>query len=100
MLVEHGYGVLLFDRRGEGASDGDPNLFGWGGARDIHAAVDFLEDRPDVDPARIGGLGLSVGGEMLLQAAAENSGPGRRRLRGCRHAHPERGAGGVLDGTS
>jgi uncharacterized protein len=72
MLVQHGYGVLLFDRRGEGASEGDPNLFGWGGARDIHAAVAFLEGRSDVDPERIGGLGLSVSGEMLLQAAAES----------------------------
>jgi hypothetical protein len=26
MLADHGYGVLLFDRRGEGESDGDPNL--------------------------------------------------------------------------
>jgi len=72
MLIEHGYGVLIHDRRGEGASEGDPNLFGWGGARDVHAAVEFLQDRPDVDPGRIGGLGLSVSGEMLLQAAAEN----------------------------
>ena len=72
MLVEHGYGVLLFDRRGEGASEGDPHLFAWTGARDVHAAVEFLEDRPDVDPARIGGLGLSMSGEMLLQAAAES----------------------------
>jgi hypothetical protein len=73
MLIEHGYGVLLYDRRGEGASEGDPNLFGWGGSRDVHAAVDFLQGRPDVDPDRIGGLGLSVSGEMLLQAAAESS---------------------------
>ena len=73
MLIEHGYGVLLFDRRGEGASEGDPNLYGWGGCRDVHAAVDFLQGRPDVDPDRIGGLGLSVSGEMLLQAAAESS---------------------------
>jgi hypothetical protein len=29
MLIRHGYGVLLFDRRGEGASEGDPNAFGW-----------------------------------------------------------------------
>jgi pimeloyl-ACP methyl ester carboxylesterase len=72
MLVRHGYGVLLFDRRGEGASDGDPNSLGWGGARDIHAALDYLEQRPDVDPGRIGGLGLSVGGELMLQAAAED----------------------------
>jgi hypothetical protein len=74
MLVRHGYGVLLFDRRGEGVSDGDPNMWGWGGQRDIHAAVDFLRDRPDVDPDRIGGIGFSVGGEMMLQAAAENPG--------------------------
>jgi uncharacterized protein len=72
MLIRNGYGVLLVDRRGEGASDGEPNMYGWGGARDIHAAVEFLEDRPDVDPGRIGGLGLSVGGELMLQAAAEN----------------------------
>ena len=73
MLVEHGYGVLLIDRRGEGHSDGDGNRFGWGGTRDIAAALDFLEGRPDVDPARIGGLGLSVGGELMLEAAAEDT---------------------------
>jgi uncharacterized protein len=72
MLVENGYGVLLFDRRGEGISEGDGNMFGWGGERDIFAALDFLEDRPDVDPGRIGGVGLSVGGELMLQAAAED----------------------------
>src|SRR5918995_3572359 len=60
MLVRHGYGVLLFDRRGEGASEGDPNIFGWHGERDLHAAAAYLRGRPDVDPGRIGGLGLSV----------------------------------------
>ncbi len=74
MLARHGYGVLLFDRRGEGASDGDPNLLGWGGDRDLKAAVAFLQSRPDVDDDRIGGLGLSVGGELLLEAAAETDG--------------------------
>jgi len=72
MLVRHGYGVLLFDRRGEGDSDGDGNLFGWGGEKDIYAAIDFLEHRHDVDRDRIGGIGLSVGGEVMLQAAAES----------------------------
>ena len=72
MLARHGYGVLLFDRRGEGVSDGDPNSFGWKGERDIHAGVAFLQQRSDVDPARIGGIGLSVGGEMFIQAAAES----------------------------
>ena len=45
LLARHGYGVLLFDRRGEGESEGDPNLFGWQGERDIHAAVAFLQGR-------------------------------------------------------
>jgi hypothetical protein len=71
MLAAHGYGVLLFDRRGEGESDGDPNAFGWGGDRDIKAAIAWLQDREDVEPGRIGGIGLSVGGELMLEAAAE-----------------------------
>jgi fermentation-respiration switch protein FrsA (DUF1100 family) len=73
LLARHGYGVLLFDRRGEGESEGDPNLFGWEGERDVHAAVRFLQGRPDVDPERIGGIGLSVGGEMMIAAAAEST---------------------------
>ena len=42
MFAEHGYGVLIFDRRGEGESGGDPNMLGWGMTADIDAAVDFL----------------------------------------------------------
>ena len=74
MLARHGYGVLLFDRRGEGKSEGTPNLFGWGGERDIMAAVEYLRSRPDVQPERIGGIGFSVGGELMLEAAAESDG--------------------------
>ncbi len=70
MLVRHGYGVLLLDRRGEGRSQGDPDGWGWDFDRDIRAGLAFLEHRPDVDRGRIGGLGLSVGGEMLLETAA------------------------------
>jgi uncharacterized protein len=76
MLVRHGYGVLLLDRRGEGESEGDFNARGWGGEPDLRAAVEYLGRRPDVDRGRIGGLGLSVGGELMLQAAAND-----RRLR-------------------
>jgi hypothetical protein len=72
MLARHGYGVLLFDRRGEGRSEGGGNLLGWGGDRDIIAAVDWLKRQPDVDPDRIGGIGLSVGGELMLEAAAKD----------------------------
>ena len=72
MLLRHGYGVLLLDRRGEGASEGDYNARGWGGEPDLEAALDYLGARPDVDPQRIGGLGLSVGGELLMQTAARD----------------------------
>jgi len=72
MLARHGYGVLLFDRRGEGRSEGEPNSWGWSGERDVFAAISWLQRRPDVDPRRIGGIGLSVGGEMMLEAAAED----------------------------
>jgi dienelactone hydrolase len=71
-LARHGYGVLLFDRRGEGRSEGRPNSWGWGGTKDIAAAIRYLERRPDVDPARIGGIGLSVGGEMMLEYAGNS----------------------------
>ena len=72
MLVRHGYGVLLLDARGYDGSEGDPNLFGWDDAKDIDAAVAWLQSRPDVKDDRIGGIGFSVGGEMMLQAAASN----------------------------
>jgi len=74
MLVDHGYGVLALDMRGYDGSEGDPNAFGWGSTRDLDAAVAFLEGRPKVEDGRIGGLGLSVGGEQLLEAAAGNEG--------------------------
>jgi len=72
MLVRHGYGVLVFDRRGEGTSEGDPNALGWGFDSDLKGALAYLRSR-GVDPNRIGGLGLSVGGEALLQTAAETT---------------------------
>jgi uncharacterized protein len=71
MLVRHGYGVLVFDRRGEGSSEGDPNALGWDFDQDLLGALTYLRSRHDVDPNRIGGLGLSVGGEAFLQTAAE-----------------------------
>jgi uncharacterized protein len=93
MLAGHGYGVLVFDRRGEGESEGDINAFGWNGESDLRAALAFLGSRVDVDPDRIGGLGLSVGGELLLQTAAHtpelhavvSEGAGYRSLAEQRH---------------
>jgi len=74
MLAAAGYGVLLVDPRGYGDSQGDPNAYGWGSTKDIDAAVAWLRRRPDVQRRRIGGLGLSMGGEQMLEAAARNPG--------------------------
>ena len=71
-LVRHGYGVLMLDPRGYAESEGDPNMFGWSGATDVDAGVAFLAQRADVRDGRIGGLGFSVGGEVMLEAAARN----------------------------
>jgi dienelactone hydrolase len=76
LLSEHGYGVLLYDARGAGQSDGSPNGYGWDWGRDISGALDYLRNRPDVHPNRIGGLGLSTGADALIDAAARD-----RRLR-------------------
>ena len=72
MLARHGYGVLLFDQRGEGLSDGDPNGWGWAAEKDMVGAIRFLQAQPDVHDGRIGGIGLSVAGESLLQTAAHH----------------------------
>jgi fermentation-respiration switch protein FrsA (DUF1100 family) len=71
MLARHGYGVLLYDARGRGESAGAPDAIGWTWQRDVAGALTWLKHRPDVDPRRIGGLGLSTGAEALLQAAAQ-----------------------------
>jgi dienelactone hydrolase len=73
MLAAHGYGVLLYDARGRGESDGSENNYGWDWAKDIDGALAFLKAQDGVDPERIGALGLSTGADVLIQVAAERS---------------------------
>ena len=70
VLAGHGYGVLLTDARGHGLSAGRAMDFGWYGDADIRGAVTFLVAQPDVDPARIGVVGFSMGGEEAIGALA------------------------------
>ena len=70
VLAEGGYGVLLFDARGHGESGGRAMDLGWYGDADIAGALDYLAGRSDVDAARIALVGLSMGGEEALGAAA------------------------------
>ena len=47
--------------------------FGWYGDKDIAAAVGYLERRADVDPERIGAVGMSMGGEEVIGAMAHDA---------------------------
>jgi uncharacterized protein len=70
MLARHGYGVLVYDARGRGESEGSENNYGWDWPKDIAGAIGFLRGRSDVDPRRIGAVGLSTGADALIQVAA------------------------------
>jgi pimeloyl-ACP methyl ester carboxylesterase len=77
VLARHGYGVLLPDARGHGQSTGRAMDFGWNGDADVRAATAYLASpEAGVDAARIGAVGLSMGGEEALGALA-----GDQRLR-------------------
>jgi fermentation-respiration switch protein FrsA (DUF1100 family) len=72
LLSSLGYGVLLYDSRGRGESDGDPNAQGWTWQDDVPGAIAFVRRRSDVDPERIAALGLSTGADVLIEAAAKH----------------------------
>ena len=72
LLADHGYGVLLYDARGAGRSEGSPNGYGWDWHHDVAGAIDFLGTRGDVEPGRIGALGLSTGADVLIEVGAED----------------------------
>lgn len=74
VLIDHGYGVLALDSRGSGGSGGIGNTWGWHGVADLAAAVSWLQVQGSVDPERIGVLGLSMGGEVAITAAASMNG--------------------------
>jgi uncharacterized protein len=71
ILMKHGYGVLLYDLRAHGRSEGNLCTWGWLETRDLLGALDYLCSRSDVDPRRIGALGISLGGQITIRAAAE-----------------------------
>jgi predicted acyl esterase len=81
MLARAGYGVLLYDARGRGQSQGDTDAYGWTWGPDVDAAIAWLKKRPDVRDGRIGALGLSTGADVLVEAAARRHGIKARRRR-------------------
>jgi pimeloyl-ACP methyl ester carboxylesterase len=70
VLARRGYGVLMPDARGHGRSGGVGMDFGWWGDHDVDASVTWLAGRADVTGGRIAAVGLSMGGEEAIGAAA------------------------------
>jgi uncharacterized protein len=68
LLARHGYGVLAFDLFGNGESSGHSNGLGDNAQPAVDAALDYLAPRA----GRIAAFGSSLGGEVLLEAAARD----------------------------
>jgi uncharacterized protein len=77
-LHRAGYGVLLFDLRAHGASEGRVSSFGIHEIHDIDASLNYLRTRSDVRHDRIALIGHSMGGAAALRSAARQ--PGVRAL--------------------
>jgi dipeptidyl aminopeptidase/acylaminoacyl peptidase len=74
-LTEAGFGVLVFDYRGFGDSEGDQGILSPSGQlRDLQNAVTYLTTRDDVEADAIGvfGTGGTGGGNAVLLAATDD----------------------------
>jgi uncharacterized protein len=77
-FADDGFVVLVHDHRGFGSSGGEPrhDVDPWRQIADWRRAITFVENRPEVDPARIGLWGTSyAGGHAIVLGATD------RRLR-------------------
>lgn len=74
VFADAGLAVLVYDHRNFGASDGEPRqrINPWAQARDYRRALDWLAERPEVDPERLGLWGSSYsGGEAMVVGACD-----------------------------
>ena len=72
-LTKKGIGVLRYDDRGVGQSEGDFGLAtSVNFASDVLSAVAYLKTRDDVDPKKIGLIGHSEGGIIAPMAASKS----------------------------
>jgi pimeloyl-ACP methyl ester carboxylesterase len=69
-LGQCGFGVLLYDLRAHGRSQGGLSTWGWQEVSDLLGAFDYLNTRPEIHTHNIGIYGFSLGGQISLRAAA------------------------------
>jgi len=72
MLHDHGYGVLITSVRAHDESDGELISFGYHEMKDWEAWYQFLMQRDEIDPEKVGILGTSMGATQAIQYASLN----------------------------
>lgn len=73
-LMAHGIAALRFDFRGSGESEGDfVDMTVEGEISDGLKSLDFLQAQPELDPDRLGVLGLSLGGLVAACVAGRDT---------------------------
>jgi hypothetical protein len=71
-LPQLGMAVLIFDRRGSGASTGEKDVVYQTLADDGIAGANALRQMPEIDAKRVGYWGISQGGWLVTMAAASD----------------------------
>jgi fermentation-respiration switch protein FrsA (DUF1100 family) len=69
LFAERGYGVLAWDFRAHGVSEGEFTSLGYYEVRDVKAALDYALAQPNVK--HVAGWGGSMGAVTMIRAAAQ-----------------------------
>ena len=74
LLADFGYATLCFDFRGCGESEGPRGrVICLEQVEDTRNALSFMAGRPEVDPERVGAIGMSFGAAVAIYAAGVDS---------------------------
>lgn len=79
-FVDQGYSVLLIDMHGHGEHPARLTTFGRAESIDALAAVDWLMERSEVEPNKIGLYGGSMGAAACIHAAARDAESGENKI--------------------
>jgi fermentation-respiration switch protein FrsA (DUF1100 family) len=77
-LPRRGYNVFVFDYRGYGGSEGDPEPRGV--YQDSMSALDYVRSRADVDPQKLVILGQSLGGANAIAVVGSGNRAGVKAI--------------------